>query len=70
VPTASDKQADDGIVSSALLAWYLKLQAARLSLDGADPAAVARFNEQAAQYQDALQKARSAAHPGARKGER
>jgi hypothetical protein len=58
--TDSNKQAGNGVLSDELLAWYLKLQAARQSLDINDQAAVVKFNEQAAQYQDALKKARDA----------
>jgi hypothetical protein len=67
-PTTSDnaeptRQPGDGVISSELLAWYLKLQSARLSLDAKDSTAVAQFNRQAAEYHDALKRARVAKNP-------
>jgi hypothetical protein len=57
------RQAGDGVLSSELLAWYLKLQSARQSLNTANSAAVEQFNKQAAEYHDAVKKARAAKEP-------
>jgi hypothetical protein len=43
-----------------LTAWYDKLVAERRVLDATDPAAVARFNQHAAEYHNALEKVRAA----------
>jgi len=48
-------------LSPALASWYTRLQSERRLLDLSDHQAVERFNEHAAQYQDALKKARAAA---------
>jgi hypothetical protein len=43
-----------------LTGWYEKLLAERRLLDTSDPAAVARFNQHAAEYHSALEKMRAA----------
>jgi hypothetical protein len=63
VPTTSasiepSRQPGDGVISSELLAWYLKIQQARQSLDTTNAEAVAQFNRHAADYHAALKKAR------------
>jgi hypothetical protein len=55
-PTAATR--NDGYLSDELLDWYLRLQDARDALDLKDPKAVARFNEEAARYHEAVKKER------------
>ena len=53
----------DKVLSPELLAWYLKLQRERQVLNTDDDAAVRRFNQQAAEYHEALRVSRKAKLP-------
>lgn len=55
--------AGDKVLSPELLAWYLKLQRERQVLNTDDDAAVRRFNQQAAEYHEALRVSRKAKLP-------
>lgn len=59
--TQPSQPANDGYLSDHLLDWYLRLEKWRDVLNTNDPAAVARFNKEAAHYQSALKRARAAA---------
>jgi len=56
---APTKRTDGFPISPELFAWYVRLQKERESLDTSDPEAVALFNRHAADYHEALKKARS-----------
>lgn len=54
-----NKHAEALPISPELFAWYVRLQQERESLDTTNPEAVALFNRHAADYHDALKKART-----------
>lgn len=49
----------DGYLSNELLDWYVRLADQRANLDPKDQAAIQRFNDEAARYQEALRRARA-----------
>lgn len=57
------RETSDDVVSPELLTWYFRLQKSRQSLDITDSAAVARFNQSAADYHNALKQARARIKP-------